>query len=194
MPTLFKTADWQCALECGRCDHVKPGGVRCRNRVCVGTPTCWVHTAALYGVRAKTSTIAGAGKGLFATRDFAANEWICPYVGEAIGQACLDARYPGDVTAPYVEMLPGGRGYVDSACMRGIGSLANALFTNAGRCRSLGQHNAKASFRRGLGQTWLKTTKRVARGAEIFHYYGAAYRLEDGHVTKSARGADTRPC
>lgn len=192
MPTLFKINDWACRLECDQCDHIRPNGVRCRNRACLGTPTCWTHTISKYGVRAKASTIPGAGKGLFATRAFKAGDWICPYIGEPITQECLDNRYPGDMTAPYAEQIPGG--FVDSACVRGIGSISNALFTNNGRCRSASQHNSVMRYRPSLRQVWLKATRGVQSGAEIFNWYGNTYRLEDGHVTKTGRGQDTRPC
>lgn len=174
---------WRCRLHCARCTHAKANGAACRNRVCMGTPVCWVHTRQLYG----------AGKGLFTTRATAAGQWICPYGGERISGACLDARYPGDVTAPYAVTTPGGLTY-DAACRRGIGSMANSLMNaRTGKCRALSLHNARTAVRESMGrQLWLKSTKAVPAGAENF--YGDSYRLADDHATGRRRAPDSRPC
>jgi hypothetical protein len=76
-------------------------------------------------------------------------------MGDVVTQTCLKERYPGHMTAPYAEVLPGSRGVVDSACKRGIGSMANGLFNAHGKSRGVTLHNATSSFRPGLGQLWL---------------------------------------
>jgi hypothetical protein len=147
-----------------------------------------------HGVRVAISSVAGAGKGLFAKREFKANEWICPYGGEVINKECLALRYPGDMTAPYAEAS--GINVADGACTRGIGSMANARFNAAGRVTGISNHNATTAWRPSLGQFWLKARGRIVPGAEIFHFYGSAYRLDGTppHTTKRGRRADTRPC
>ena len=190
MPS-FQTNEWSCNLLCSRCTHTKPDGTRCKNRVCIGAPVCWVHTRTKYGVCVKTSTIPGAGKGLFASRQFERNEWICPAGGELIDHACLDERYPGDMTAPYA--IDCNTGYLDSACKRGIGMMANAkINATTGKCTALSNHNAR-SFRRHDG-VWLRATKRIRNGDEIFHHYGGAYRMDFEHTTSPRRRQDSRPC
>lgn len=194
----FKSAGWSCPIHCHRCEQTRPNGARCKNRVCFGSPLCHQHNSMKYGVRIKKSTVPGAGKGLFATRAFRRDEWICPYPGEIITSACVDQRYPGDMTAAYVEVLPGGRA-VDCACKRGAGSLANAHFKSDGTVHSVHRHNAVSSHRPvgdGTSGVWLKSRRNIRAGDEIFHWYGdGGYKLEQNHSTgRRKKVPDTRPC
>ena len=93
--TLFKGQ-----LECQRCSYTREG-YQCKHNTCKYLPMCWQHAAITYGVKVAPSTIAGAGNGLFALRDFKAGEWIAPLLGEIITAAEGDRRY-GEATAPYV--------------------------------------------------------------------------------------------
>lgn len=165
-------------------------GVRCRRRVCIGTPICWQHTMTTYGIRTLTSTIPGAGKGLFAVKDFARWEWICPYIGEHLSDACATLRY-GDGTAPYATDDVGG--VIDSACLRGIASQGNGLFTPAGVSRAMRFHNARISYN-PAGDIWVRAIKAIAAYSEIFIYYGRSYLLEGNHETSRSRADDTRLC
>ena len=156
-----------------------------------------------WGVRARPSTIPGAGKGLFATRAFAQNEWICPMTCEQITQVCLDQRYPGDMTAPYAEIDEHTGEITDCACSRGIASQANALFQPNGLVRPIGDHNAIAltgydDQNVSMG-VWVQARTNIPVGTEIFLWYGTdqgpdAYRLEDTHTTRRRSMKDTRPC
>ena len=179
---------WSCHVRCGRCDHTKAaGGRRCRNRTCFGFPKCWVHSKAAYGVQVKPSTIPNSGKGLFATRAIARNAWICPYTGEITDDACMDQRY-GDDVAPYADGLDDV--VIDSACERGIGSMAQGLFRADGKPRPRGKHNAEGAVRHlnGVRKAWLRALRPIAQGAEIFHFYGMDYELVDNHTTRRVRG------
>jgi len=185
----FSTDTFQCHLRCEQCSHIKADGNRCRNRVCFGHPTCWIHSKQLYGVKTRPSEI--HGKGLFTTRPVMMHDWICPYNGELIDLACLDARYPGDMTAPYTTR--DGDDYYDGACRRGIGTMSNGSFTPGGRVRGIGVHNARISMR--ASGPWLRATKNIPANAEILTYYGREYRLEDNHETiRRSNPADNRPC
>ena len=208
----FSNDEFRCHLECDQCVFIKPDGQRCRNRVCIGYPVCWVHTKKEYGLRVKDSTIAEAGKGLFTLTGVENGEWICPYVGEQISQECLDARYPGDQTAPYAvadgqfvfgdfddlvnENIQGfiGSPYIDSACVRGVGAMANGLFRRDGRSRTAAVHNATIDARPGYAGLWLRARKDIEPDSEIFVHYGPQYTLDDEHVTSRRQGIDTRPC
>ncbi|AAR26960.1 FirrV-1-G2 [Feldmannia irregularis virus a] len=194
---------WSCPLLCQRCAYVRPNGEQCKKRVCVGHPFCWIHVRAAFGVTVKTSTIPNAGKGLFATRDFKKNTWICPYFGEIIDANCFVQRYPGKATAPYAEMLPLNttpRKYVDSACTRSVGSLANGKFKGDGSVSSLRHHNCFTRYRPvgdGFKGVWLKSTKTIKAGDEIFNWYGEGnYNLfASNHSTKRrTKAPDSRPC
>ena len=188
---------WSCPIHCHTCEFVRPSGVRCKNRVCFGSPLCWIHNVKKYKVKAATSTIPNAGKGLFATEDFQRNDWICPMTGEKISMACVEMRYPGDMTAPYAEEMQANQA-VDCACSRGIGSTANAHFLPNGNVRGRSAHNAITRHRpvgQGIPGIWLKADKRIKAGDEIFLWYGDSYKLEDNHTTKRRREVpDSRPC
>lgn len=185
----FSTDDFDCHLQCGRCNHLKNDGTRCKNRVCFGFPICWIHTIQVYGVRLRDSTLPDVGKGLFAARDIPSNSWICPYRGERIGRGCLNQRYGND-TAPYA--VTHRRAFIDSACSRGIAAMANGLFRVDGNSMSVRRHNAIIRVR-GNG-VWLKSRREIRDGDEIFVWYGDNFILQDSHETKRKRGLDSRPC
>lgn len=196
----FETSNWSCPLRCQQCEHVRASGARCRNQVCFGTPLCWIHNSMVFGVKSKVSTIPNSGRGLFTTRDFPKDTWICPYIGEQTTMICVRQRYTGNMTAPYTEKSGGsGNGAVDCACSRGIGSLANGIFRANGAVASLGRHNCVSRYRPvgdGIPGMWLKSTKKINKGSEIFFWYGdGGYLLQDNHSTRRrAKTADSRPC
>jgi len=194
----FRTATWSCPLTCGQCTHTRDNGLRCKNRVCFGSPVCWLHNAKKYGVKIKQSTIPGAGKGLFATRNIPRDSWICPYSGEATTMDCIHQRYPGDATAAYAEQVHKNLAY-DCACSRGIGSLSNAHFNPNGTVSAERNHNSFSRYRpkgNGVPGVWLKSTKVIKEGQEIFNWYGnGGYRLQDNHSTsRRPKVPDSRPC
>lgn len=196
----FKTEGWSCPVTCRRCTHTTKTGTRCKNKVCIGLPLCSRHNSLVYGVQIKPSTIKNSGKGLFATRALSRDSWVCPYEGEVLPMSCIHKRYPNDTTAPYTEQIPGNRNQgVDAACERGIGSMANGKFNANGTVSSINNHNCIVRYRPvGAGKPglWLKTTKTIPEGSEIFLWYGdGGYRLENNHSTGLRnRMSDTRPC
>lgn len=194
----FRTENWSCPLTCDQCTHTRANGIRCKNRVCFGSPVCWVHNSTKYGVKIKKSTIPGAGKGLFATRRIPKDSWICPYSGEQTTMNCIHQRYPGGMTAAYTEQISDNLAF-DCACSRGIGSLANARFNANGTVSSLSRHNCFSRYRpagNGVSGVWLKSTKVIKDGEEIFNWYGdGGYLLQDNHSTsRRVKAPDTRPC
>lgn len=156
----------------------------------MGTPVCWQHTRKEYGIKTMQSLIPNAGLGLFAIKDFYIRDWICPYVGELVSDECLTDRY-GDDTAPYATDHVDGA--IDSACMRGTASLANGLFTANGISRAKRFHNAQIVYNPD-GIIWVRATKRINNGSEIYIHYGRQYRLEGNHTTSRIRSIDNRPC
>lgn len=198
---------WSCPISCGTCTFVRPNGATCLNKVCYGSPLCWIHNIRTYGVRARPSTIAGAGKGLFTTRTFQAGDWICPMICEDITPECLEDRYPGDLTAPYADMDSAHPDHVtDCACSRGIASQANALFRADGLVRHIRFHNAVSTYRNEVGfhvGIWIQARRAIQEGNEIFLWYGPnntpdSYRLEDTHTTRRYHKTPTKtaaaPC
>jgi hypothetical protein len=189
----FDSSRFQCHLQCGQCNRFTKNGNQCRRRVCFGYPSCWQHTIADYGIKIRSSTVINGGKGLFATRNIPQGTWICPYLGELITETCLNIRYPGDETAIYVEPLRPGV-YIDSACQRGIGSMANGLFTPNGIPLPASFHNVLAFYRPELDQVWLWARRNIPQNTELFLHYGPDYRLQGYHNTRRRQTIDTRPC
>lgn len=178
----FETASYSGPLVAGRCQGETSGKRRCKKRACFGYPLCFTHNISLYGVQSRVSTIPGGGRGLFASRTHPKDSWLCPCTGEETTMSCIDTRYPGEMTAPYAIGLRNGLA-TDSACLRSIGSLANALFSENGEVLSVSRHNSVLRYRAvgdGTPGMWLKTTKRIKPGDEIFLWYGDDYKLQQG--------------
>ena len=167
---------FRCKLACGRCNAKTRGGAgpRCKRRVCIGLPMCWTHT------RAQGLLIADAGhkgKGLFAhgrTEDeknrttpvFRTGNLIAQYDAEIISESILKMRY-GNKTAPYGLKGYGRDKFLDAACHRGVGSLANDP-------RGSGQR-ANARLVVGKNGASLRATKALYSGDEILVSYGKEY-------------------
>lgn len=179
---VFENESFQCILECSQCDYILENGNRCKRRVCIGAPTCWQHTIILYGVKVKKSNIENAGSGLFTTKPFIRNEFICPYIGEMISEDCLESRYPADQTAPYATQAITDDEYIDSACLRGIGSLAN--FANIKNAKIVEYND----------EVWLQAIKYIRANEEILVDYGPFYQFEPHTTNRKNNPVDDRPC
>jgi hypothetical protein len=192
MPYVFEFFDgnvkqFACDLSCSRCEGLNRSGHRCSRRVCVGTDLCWQHVQTMYKVKVKDSPI--QGRGLFAHVPGAGNEIvfqigeeIVPYKGELITAQQLQERY-GELTGPYALANPGNSRFVDAACNRSLGSLANG---------SKGQVRANARYsmglRGGLNYWCIKATRNIRNNLEIIAAYGRGYWGAQGrHATKRRR-------
>jgi hypothetical protein len=176
---------FRCALQCTQCSFVHPKTEhRCKNRVCIGTPLCWVHLLAQKKLRILPSTLPGAGKGLFAVDRkaptdgilFRSGDLIVEYGGEHVLRATLDERY-GSFTAPYG--LADGRNAEDGACVRGAGTLCNH-----GNSRVA---NARFSHNRAANVFKIVATKTIRNGTEILVNYGRDYRFDEDVRAETTR-------
>lgn len=214
MPPKFRfTADaeqqqeFQCPLQCEQCvahtrlRRVSRGdsraaqvdeGRRCRKRACVGVPYCWMHLRSQLHLRIKASSVASAGKGLFAEDPRAApnaivfrpNDIIVVYGGERVTRAELEARY-GDYTAPYGLQIY-GQHYEDAACRRGPGALANHAPSPVANARYSYQKPRQRQQQQQPPVAVLKATKAIRNGQEILVSYGPHYRFDEAaqHQTR----------
>jgi len=188
-PVQDNRPDFQCRIMCNQCNARKPTGDQCGNRVCIGTPFCWIHLEKMYRVRIRDSDY---GKGLFASdkkigaRDivFRPGELIVPYFGDRVDTATIDARYGEDYTSPYaVELVPGTGLFEDAACKRGVGSLVNHGNTRRSR-------NAILSYNEVDDEVQVIATKNIRNNIEILVDYGDDYRFQGegtDHQTKRRR-------
>jgi hypothetical protein len=194
MPLQFEFNDaprrhsFKCMVASVRCTSVSAKtGVQCRNRSVIGSPICWQHLRTGYHLRVKTSTIAGAGKGLFVESPrpvavraviFKAGDRIVQYYGDNVTNQTLNARY-GDKTAPYgITISAASDVYGDGACRRGVGTLVN-------RPARGGAPNCRLSSVNRHGQHYAQiiATKPIRNGDELFASYGADYRMNEPGVT-----------
>lgn len=165
------------------CAGNSKNGNRCKRKVTLGLPYCFQHRKSVQSLTTKESQIPNAGKGLFVnSKDHEPNEIvfrngdkIVNYDGEVLPEREIDNRY-GDYTAPYALQLPNDR-FIDAALVRGLGSHANSKAT-------LSQCNAKLTYNnQGVG--FLKATKNIRNGSEIFVYYGkGGYNFDSIHSTR----------
>lgn len=183
---------FSCRLRCNKCRGTTAAGRRCSRRVCIGTPLCFSHLAQRYNVRIQPSTIAGAGKGLFASNSalpdnaivFRRGDVILEYKGELIEVRELERRYDEDDeehVAPYGYQTESNR-VIDSACSRGVASLIN----HSNRARTI---NCEFDYDGDDRKLYIVATKNIKNGAELFVDYGPAYDEMDSdrvrHRTRS---------
>jgi len=145
--------------------------------VCVGSPYCYQHLKSERHLTIKKSTIANAGKGLFAFGPeneviFKKNETIIRYDGELIDDREVVNRY-AEFTAPYVIELKQDE-FEDGALERGAGSLANQGRKNNAR---LGVY-----FKSTPHYALLKAIKNIYGGEEILVDYGDRYQFNEEGV------------
>ncbi len=110
------------------------------------------------------STIPGAGRGLFALRDFHKNEIVIPYSGEELTPMQATKRYPRR-DAKYL-FCPTERRCIDA---RDPKKSSYARYANSLPWR---QANAKLTVRGNI-----TAKKLIKEGEEIFVSYGTAFNL-----------------
>ena len=164
-----------------QCSFIKPNNTRCKSRVCIGLPYCWLHEQNVNHLKIKQSTIPGAGKGLFCYNPnspddaiiFKKDTKICPYYGQIIDTEELINRY-GNKTAPYGLELKKGL-YDDGAIKRGIGTLIN-------HCNNKSKCNCRFSVKQDKTDCYIVATKNIKNGSELFINYGNNYKFDENDI------------
>jgi len=151
-----------------QCSATKPNHDRCKNKVAKQGPMCWVHGKTKQGLEIQKSTLANAGCGLYATREFDRGDEIGQYKGEVIGKRELYQRYHnGD--APYVIKVQKNT-YVDAR--KSTSCLGRYLNHKPPR-------TANTEFVKPVGRrpkhVNIVSTKRIRPGQELFVNYGKNY-------------------
>jgi len=158
MPTQRCTADNKQSDQCG-CKTAKG-------------QHCHVHMRLHDGLRVTRSTVARAGHGLFAARDFAPGEHLADYTGDE-----LIIRRDGD-GGPYCLALTQRRAIDAAATNAGYGRWANDPRG------SNGGPNAEFVLNPARGTGRLRATARILKGREIFVSYGRGYWAAFGDHAK----------
>lgn len=121
------------------------------------------------GVEVKESTIAGGGNGLFATIPFAKGDVITEYAGKELSRA--EARR-AKVQTHILHVRDSGA-YIDGIRQKGRAKgKGGASFANHARQTDT---NSKIDVAGGgpfMNRAFLRATKVVKPGEEIFHFYG----------------------
>lgn len=164
---VYKTEDRVvCETSSKQCIDNAKNGSRCRNRVIIGVPWCWIHLKKR-GYRIKASTIPNSGKGVFTLNTLDPNRNIMNYDGDVIDTEEIDRRY-GNNTAPYAVEKRVGL-YIDSICNRSPASMINHKRGRGANCK----------FSRYMGLMRVRTTKRIPADSELFINYGQDYSFRD---------------
>ena len=151
---------------------------------------CWVHRAARDGTRIKDSAVAGAGRGLFAARDFAKNEVVARYTGDLINTAEGRADGEGFGGSHYVLELSEQLAIDAARTNTADGRLINDARGSNRRANVRFVANQRAKT------VTIRTTRRVREGEEFLlsygrSFWGAAPRA-DAEVGERAVGAGPR--
>jgi len=163
--------------ECVRCAAETAVGKRCKNRTCTYTEFCAAHTKQLLDLELKPSSIAGAGRGLYTLVDIPKDKRIAQYTGELKTEEAYNKKKSG-----YGVHLPNGKVLDAHSTQHGIARYANdcrSANKKKGECKGT---NARltSSTRDGKTTVWLKSTKRIKAGDEIFVSYGRGYWSKAG--------------
>ena len=178
---------FQCPIQKYRCEHLFAGSThRCKRNQYIGFALCFQHLAIDARLKIAPATNPDYGKGLFATNRlqnntdvvFKKDQRIIQYRGDVINKKELDERYGISDTAPYAYHINRDM-FVDSACLRSAGSLANH--------KPLREANAKLYFSPHDRNAYIKATKNIRNNEEIFVNYGRAYKFAENHATRYKR-------
>lgn len=162
---------------------------RCKNISCAIGPFCWLHTAIVYHVRAKKSSIPNAGNGLFVDdsrlqknfHGFKKDDFIAPYTpGDkyrneaALRRATSTQRFIEEErpTAVYAVNTPGG-------IVNAHQSNSNpARYANQGSSSGRYRFNAELAFAEDRDEEWIVAIKDIRKGEEIFVDYGEDFEFD----------------
>lgn len=194
---------WSCPLLRMKCMHETQRGTKCQRWTSFTLGLCWQHLKLAAHLTVRQTTLKDKkGKrfkylGLFVCSItqpsdaivFRKGNVITVYLGELVNNKILKTRYPGDETAPYTYASRADqKDALDSACVRGVGSLANTCTSQNPGC----VNNTKIMKSTPKYFPKLIATKNIKNNQEIFTSYGPAYfRKKSVHKlfkTKSQSG------
>lgn len=158
-------------MPCRRCSAIKPDGTQCRLTTCVRFPYCWIHLKSINGLVVKTSTVPGAGKGLFTTVARQRGDVILRYTGERLTQAQLDSRY-GDRLALYAVIVD----HTDRGSQRRYIDATDPQHSSVARyINDCKRRRCNTDFHTDGENVDVVANRRIAAGDEVFVSYGSEY-------------------
>ena len=149
------------------CPGSSSKGEPCPRGSFVHAPYCRFHLRQALNLDVDTSSIPGAGRGLFSLTSRLVGDHLVDYFGEVLDAATIEERYPINVTGIYALML--SRSFcIDSALVRGVGAAANAPPPKV-------RPNAKFVVNPRNRSARLEVLRHIKAGDEIFVSYGDEY-------------------
>ena len=157
--------------ECVQCSAQTKNGQQCSRWTCKYSDMCWQHTMRALGLKIAPSTIPGAGSGLFATRVFAEDSFICEYGGELVPR---DEAEEEDYKSEYVLAIDDDWVIDAKSTQSGLGRWAvDCLPVN--RPQDCEDNNAEFEIDVENQSAALYATEEIQPGDEIFVSYGDVY-------------------
>ena len=173
--------------ECSRCQASTASGGQCKNSTCERFPYCWVHLKQIDGLAVKPSTIAGAGKGLFAEKRFRPGETVARYSARRVSATSSGGDYSLGIGANRHLNSDSKQNFVGRYANdpRGTTKRANVRFSKSNNVQQ----------RKGRATQPMKATKAIRKGDEVLVSYGAGYWNTQGagkKKNKKKRGGKKR--
>ena len=162
--------------DCVQCAAPTKRGNRCKNRTCMYTEFCSVHTRLLLNLKVADSTIKGSGKGLFTLMDIKKGTKIIQYTGTLMSATQYDKNDTG-----YGASVSKSRVIDASSTQSTLGRYANDCRAANIRKKECRGTNARFSVSYKKDQdpaVWIKATKNIKKGSEIFISYSRYYWKE----------------
>jgi hypothetical protein len=158
--------------DCVQCSASTRNGQQCSKMTCLYSEFCAIHTKSLFDLQIKRSGIAGSGKGLFTTKQIKKGAKIARYTGTLMS----NEEY-AEAVSGYGLGVSHGRVIDAKSTQSSLGRNANSCLKqnkNDGECPG---NNAKFSIHNkgSIPTAWIKATKNIPAGNEIFIAYGRKY-------------------
>ena len=150
----------------------KGKGLQCKKMTYIYSEFCKQHTESLFGLTLKPSSIPTAGTGLFTMKDIPKNHNIARYTGKVITQEEYDKN-----PSWYGVAIPHNRIMDAASTQTGLARYANdcrVANIREGDCKGNNSRFVKVT-RAGKTTVWLRATKNIKAGSEIFISYGRKY-------------------
>ncbi len=138
---------------------------RCETMTTTTHPYCDKHTKKVLHVSVKKSTIPGAGKRLFAEKDFKKGENIIQYSGEVLSVDEYDKRYSDDAMGAYGITLNDHQ-VIDAA------KTSSSVARYACDFNGSGRKGPNAQYESDDKEVWIVALRKIKKGEEIFTDYG----------------------
>ena len=156
--------------ECVQCLAATKKGSRCKNITCVYSEFCRVHTKQIFDLVLKPSQIPDSGTGLFTAVQIPKNKNIAKYTGQVKSQEEYNANPSG-----YAIAISRGRVIDAASTQDGIARYSNDCRTKNKKSGHCSGNNARFVVNHRNDTVWLRSTKNIPAGSEIFVSYGSGY-------------------